>query len=110
VRCSLDSFSDGLIANAAKPGYLSIFQAYQGGLRGFDETGGNKPVTRREIYFLGIIDILQEFNFKKAIESTYKGIRFNKNAISAIASHKFVLRLFVLLAVLTIFFLASGCA
>ena len=38
------------------------------------------------MYFLGIIDILQEFNTQKALESAYKTILFNKNAVSAIES------------------------
>lgn len=39
-----------------------------------------------QIYYLGIIDILCQFDTKKALESAYKVIRFNKNAVSAIES------------------------
>jgi len=35
---------------------------------------------------------LQEFNLKKQLESTYKGIRYNKDAISAVSSKKYAER------------------
>jgi len=76
----------------------SVFQSHKGGLRGFSESAGKKSRTRKEIYFVGIIDILQEFNMKKRIESTYKGIRYNKNAISAIASQQYADRFLKYLA------------
>jgi len=70
----------------------SIFQTVENALRGFNDEKG-KPITpRKEIYFMGIIDILQEFNVKKQIESTVKGIRFNRNAISAVSSRRYAER------------------
>jgi hypothetical protein len=64
---------------------------HRGGVRAFDAgvggPGARGPSTpRREIFYFGIIDILQKFDTKKKLESAYKSIRFNKASISAIAS------------------------
>jgi len=67
---------------------ISIFQTNLNGVRGFNDNGNQTPSARKEIYYMGVIDILQEFNLKKQLESTYKGIRYNKDAISAISSKK----------------------
>jgi 1-phosphatidylinositol-4-phosphate 5-kinase len=71
-----------------KPQLEDLFNCFQrddGGLRSFSDEEGPKS----HLYFLGIIDILQEFNAKKRFESTYKGIRFNKKAISAVSSKEY---------------------
>lgn len=61
---------------------VSCFQALKGGVPGFGKTDKKPP----RIYFCGIIDILQEFAGTKRIESAYKGLRYNKKAISAVSS------------------------
>jgi len=85
-----------LLPDPMRPGdgdLISIFQVNLNGIRGWsDVNSGEAGSPRKEIYFMGIIDILQEFNFKKQFESTYKGIRYNKNAISAISSRKYAER------------------
>jgi len=64
---------------------ISAFQSHFGGLRGFESTtSGPKP--KNVIYFFGIIDMLQEYNFAKMVEGVLKGIRYNKKVISAVAS------------------------
>lgn len=71
--------------HAVKPGQADLFNCFQlvdGGTLARDPVDLPMP----HVYFFGIIDILQEFNFEKKIESTYKGIRYNKKAISAVNS------------------------
>jgi len=72
-------------------GLVTAWQQHRGGVRAFDAgTGGPGARTastpRREVYYCGIIDILQRFDAKKKLESAYKSIRFNKASISAIES------------------------
>jgi len=55
------------------------------------------PKLRREIYFMGVIDILQEFDLKKKVESAVKGIRFNKKVISAVESKMYADRMIAFL-------------
>ena len=43
-------------------GLVSVWQAHRGGVRAFESINGAPPHPRKEIYFIGIIDILQEFN------------------------------------------------
>lgn len=72
------SLAEPLLPDGTHPdegALMSIWQAHRGGVRGFNPDIGAGPSARRELYFLGIIDILQEFNHKKAIESAYKTIR-----------------------------------
>jgi len=44
----------------------------------------DRPLEAEEIYFLGIIDILTVYNFKKKSEHTIKSLLYDSNAISAI--------------------------
>jgi len=62
--------------------FVTCFQKEDGGLRAFNGDG----TPRSETYFMGIIDILQEFDTKKRMESTYKGIRYKRKEISAVGS------------------------
>ena len=52
---------------------VSVFTADDGGLRSRTDT--NRPGTK--IYFMGIIDILQQYNTKKALEHAVKGIKYD---------------------------------
>mmetsp|Transcript_6267 Transcript_6267/g.11882 ORF Transcript_6267/g.11882 Transcript_6267/m.11882 type:complete len:997 (+) Transcript_6267:1247-4237(+) len=82
VPISLDDLKQPLAScpNNDKYSVVSCFQKEYNGIRSFDPDG--KP--RKEVYLLGIIDILQKFGMKKRFESTYKGMKFNKLAISAV--------------------------
>jgi len=55
---------------------ISIFQQTDGGII---------DPTTHEIYFMGIIDILQPYNLRKRIETGLKGLRYDKEGISAVA-------------------------
>jgi len=72
---------------------LSAWQLCQNGVRSYSPNG----FPRFDIYYMGVIDILQEFDLRKRLESTYKGIRFNKNAISAVASKRYAERMILYL-------------
>lgn len=54
----------------------SIFQSFHGGIRSAPEVG--------EIYFLGIIDILQVYNVGKRGETVFKSLLGNGNKISSV--------------------------
>jgi len=69
----------------------SCYQKFKGGLVAMcDNPASDHHLSH--IYFFGIIDILQEFNAKKRMESTYKCIRYNKKAISSISSKAYATR------------------
>ena len=55
----------------------SVFCEDEGGIR--SETAGG-----RYIYYLGVIDILQQYNSKKIAETFFKGFRHNRKQISAV--------------------------
>ena len=57
-----------------KPNQSSIFRQFNGGMLSLD---------CREIYFIGIIDILTEFNFKKKSEKIVKSLYYDASKISA---------------------------
>ena len=48
------------------------------------------------IYYVGIIDYLQEYNWSKKVENTFKGLQFgrNKHLISAVPSLEYRDRFF----------------
>ncbi len=64
---------------------MSIFRANDGGFVSTDEFGEE----RDEIYYLGIIDILQPYNWRKKLENTYKRLFENEDAISCIDPQKY---------------------
>lgn len=55
------------------------FTADQGGLLSSDDVNG-----RREIYYIGIIDILQEYTLWKRSETLVQGLRFDMQRISSV--------------------------
>ncbi len=69
---------------------VSEFQRYYGGIMSekLDEQGN------REIYFIGIIDLLQQWNNKKQLENIFKGLTNDKKKISAVSpklyAHRFI--------------------
>jgi hypothetical protein len=66
----------------------SIFRREQGGFRARMPDG----TLLLEIYYLGIIDVLQQFNFTKAVESSMKSIAYDKNEISSVNSEMYAQR------------------
>jgi len=70
---------DLTILKSIGPNRISDFQRTHGGTL-------SKPLDdgKREIYFLGIIDLLQKWNSKKQVESLFKGITNNRSQISAV--------------------------
>eukprot|EP01087_Luapelamoeba_hula_P013485 TRINITY_DN3849_c1_g1_i4.p1 TRINITY_DN3849_c1_g1~~TRINITY_DN3849_c1_g1_i4.p1 ORF type:complete len:843 (+),score=226.72 TRINITY_DN3849_c1_g1_i4:265-2793(+) len=60
--------------------HITAFTRDQGGFRSTDED--NNPCD--EIYFLGIIDILQPYNMRKFAEHSFKKLRYDGTQISAV--------------------------
>ncbi|KAJ5074579.1 phosphatidylinositol 5-phosphate 4-kinase isoform a [Anaeramoeba ignava] len=65
-----------------------MFQADLGGFRGSDEN--DMPLN--EIYYLGIIDILQPYNLKKKLEHRLKSWKYDKYTISSVSPRKYAQR------------------
>lgn len=64
--------------------------SYCGGLRGSTEL--NEPIS--EIYFLGIIDFLQDYNGRKKAEHAFKSMVYKKDEMSCISPKKYAQRMF----------------
>jgi hypothetical protein len=58
-------------------GCRTIFQAIEGGMEGFNPTEN-----RKELYFTGIIDILQRYKLRKKLEHLFKSIPFKGVSLS----------------------------
>lgn len=71
------------------PGSVSLFQQDDGGMYGHDEDG---KCEREEIYFFGIIDILQQWSMRKQLERFGKGFVDAKDGISAVPPHQYAQR------------------
>eukprot|EP00698_Gefionella_okellyi_P011103 TRINITY_DN2911_c0_g1_i1.p1 TRINITY_DN2911_c0_g1~~TRINITY_DN2911_c0_g1_i1.p1 ORF type:complete len:490 (+),score=91.84 TRINITY_DN2911_c0_g1_i1:53-1471(+) len=56
---------------------ISIFQQTEGGIQ---DPGA------REVYYLGIIDILQPYSLRKRLETKFKSLRYSHDEISAVES------------------------
>lgn len=54
--------------------YVSIFQQEDGGFRSTNRQDKPCPV----LYYIGIIDILQAYNYKKQIEHSYKATMYDQ--------------------------------
>lgn len=77
--------SGGQISEEPEPssqqqGWTSAWSADLGGVRGMN--GDFSP--RSEIYYLGVIDILQEYNMRKKAEHAIKSISNDSTKISAV--------------------------
>lgn len=77
------------ISKPATGGNASQFKQDEGGMYAIDEIEGEE---RDELYFVGIIDILQKWNLRKQFERFGKGMVEDRNAISAIPPHKYAQR------------------
>ncbi|KAH7484902.1 Phosphatidylinositol 4-phosphate 5-kinase its3 [Phytophthora ramorum] len=73
--------SPRLLDTAAYAEYSeSVFCKDEGGIYGRDRHGRKNGF----VYFLGIIDILQQYNTRKIAETFFKGLRHNRKQISAV--------------------------
>ncbi|EGZ25778.1 phosphatidylinositol-4-phosphate 5 kinase-like protein [Phytophthora sojae] len=73
--------SPRLLDTAAYAEYSeSVFCKDEGGIYGRDRHGRKNGF----VYFLGIIDILQQYNTRKIAENIIKGMRHNRKQISAV--------------------------
>ncbi|KYQ93877.1 putative phosphatidylinositol phosphate kinase [Tieghemostelium lacteum] len=70
----------------AKP-KISIFEHDKGGMQGIDQQGN----ALNEFYFIGIIDILMLYTFRKQVEHSYKSL-FNRGEVSAIEPVEYAAR------------------
>lgn len=65
-------------------------------------TPGDDTTAREEVYYLGIIDVLQTYNSVKKLESFAKGLVNDRRAISVIAPDKYAERLYKVLERITV--------
>ncbi|KEG09574.1 putative phosphatidylinositol-4-phosphate 5-kinase-like [Trypanosoma grayi] len=63
------------------------FTSDQGGMASTDQPG-----TRREIYYIGIIDILQEYNLRKKMETFFVGSVKDRKKISSVTPRDYATR------------------
>ncbi|GEQ70621.1 hypothetical protein JCM33374_g4299 [Metschnikowia sp. JCM 33374] len=62
-----------------------IFYGHNGGIRATNEN--NEPVS--EIYYLGIIDCLTNYSFKKRLETAWRSLSHSRSTISALPAHEY---------------------
>ncbi|KAG5466641.1 hypothetical protein LSCM1_00810 [Leishmania martiniquensis] len=65
-------------------------------------TPGDDTTAREEVYYLGIIDVLQTYNSAKKLECFAKGLVNDRSAISVIAPDKYAERLYKVLERITV--------
>ncbi|GET92564.1 phosphatidylinositol-4-phosphate 5-kinase-like, putative [Leishmania tarentolae] len=65
-------------------------------------TSGDDTTAREEVYYLGIIDVLQTYNSVKKLESFAKGFVSDRRCISVIAPDKYADRLYKVLERITV--------
>lgn len=79
-RAAKSKMDSSLSRSKAGMTNLSVFQQDDGGINAIDEI---EEVEREEIYFVGVIDILQKWNLRKQLERIGKGIREDRDGLSA---------------------------
>lgn len=72
----------------------SMFTQDQGGFQSTDD----RDAPMSEIYYIGIIDILQNYNFKKKVEHSFKSITQNKEGLSAVGAGQYAKRFYNFIA------------
>jgi 1-phosphatidylinositol-4-phosphate 5-kinase len=78
---SIEPLSPRVLDVEKYPGHSeSIFCHDEGGIYGRDRYGRKNGY----VYFLGVIDILQQYNSRKIAETFFKGFRHNRKQISAV--------------------------
>lgn len=70
----LDLYNDPNLSEYSNTG--SLFQSYHGGIRSYNDQG--------YVFFMGIIDILQEYNIGKHAETFFKSFSHNKQELSSV--------------------------
>jgi 1-phosphatidylinositol-4-phosphate 5-kinase len=45
-----------------------------------------------EVYYMGVIDILQQYNTRKHMETFFKGLKYDPEEISSVNPHKYARR------------------
>eukprot|EP01029_Cantina_marsupialis_P005638 TRINITY_DN1615_c0_g1_i5.p1 TRINITY_DN1615_c0_g1~~TRINITY_DN1615_c0_g1_i5.p1 ORF type:complete len:269 (+),score=83.01 TRINITY_DN1615_c0_g1_i5:314-1120(+) len=75
-----EDFEDDGIVPAIRP-HNPIWTQEDGGVYAVDSVTGGRT---NEIYYMGIIDILQQYDLKKRAENFYKSIRHDARKISAV--------------------------
>jgi hypothetical protein len=77
------------------PGSLDApsLHSFFGGLRGSNEH--DEPVS--EVYFLGVIDFLQQYGASKATEHFFKKVVYEKSEMSCVRPEKYAARMFTFL-------------
>lgn len=71
--------SDILVSKNKKDDFYSAFHESDGGTIGY-----NHELQRQEIYFFGIIDILQRYNGRKKLEHLFKSMAYSSYRISIV--------------------------
>lgn len=69
--------------------FKSLFQSDGSGMAGW-----NEDTKTREVYFIGIIDILQKYTPKKKIEHFFKSIPYKANTVSVVEPSFYARRFF----------------
>jgi 1-phosphatidylinositol-4-phosphate 5-kinase len=67
---------------------VSVFNSDLGGVQGVNEDGSRANC----FYYMGIIDILQQYNVKKRIETSYKSMLVDEDRISSVKPEKYAKR------------------
>ena len=72
----------------------SIFTSDQGGYQATDDRG----TPMGEIYYMGIIDILQKYSLKKKLEHSFKSITQDSEGLSAVGAGHYARRFYQFIA------------
>lgn len=62
-----------------------VFYGHDGGIRSTNEL--NEPLS--EIYYLGVIDFLTNYSFRKRLETFWRSLSHNRSTISALPAHEY---------------------
>ena len=69
------------------------FKAHDGGMLSLPDFPDNIETPRYEAYYLGLVDILQEYSSMKKLEHFAKGLVVDKHGISAVPTEEYAHRL-----------------
>jgi 1-phosphatidylinositol-4-phosphate 5-kinase len=71
----------------------SRFRRHFGGTKSVGSSSGDQDGLEEVVYFIGLIDILTQYDFNKKVEHNLKSIVYKKNEISAVAPEPYRKRL-----------------
>ena len=89
---SRNGFTSRLGQNPLHALKVNTWSSYKGGIRSAPLAQTGRRAKQIEIYYLSVIDILQEFDFSKRMENRYKSLTRNENLISAVSSARYANR------------------